>query len=238
MEVSYKAVEIGRKLREIVRIRNRQPLSECIVKLDSELVLDDEQLSTIAEELNVDKVVTDFDMDELIQYEIKPQLKTLGPKYGRHLKAIGEYFNVDINTEIIKATENGGVYKAVIDGADIELTRDDLLVTEKAKEGYVAETNGGVTVVLNTTLNDSLIERGSVREFISKSQNLRKSSGFEVTDHIAITACSDEYIQKVISDNADFIKSELLCDELGFADVSENEFKIDEHKVAVTISKK
>ena len=238
MEVSYKAVEIGRKLREIVHIRNRQPLSECIVKLDSELVLDEEQLSTIAEELNVDKVVTDFDMDSLIQYEIKPQLKTLGPKYGRHLKAIGEYFNVDINTEIMKATENGGVYKAVIDGADIELTRDDLLVTEKAKEGYVAETNGGVTVVLNTTLNDELIERGSVREFISKIQNLRKSSGFEVTDHIAITACSDEYIQKVISDNAEFIKAELLCDSLDFADVSENDFKIDEHKVAVTISKK
>ena len=109
------------------------------------------------------------------------------------MKAIGEYFNIDRNTEIINTIKADGVYKTEIDGAEIELTMDDLLVTEKAKEGYIAETNYGVTVILNTTLNESLIERGSVREFISKVQNLRKSSGFEVTDHIEATALSDGY---------------------------------------------
>ncbi|MBQ5995423.1 MAG: isoleucine--tRNA ligase [Clostridia bacterium] len=237
MEVAYKAVEIGRKLRELVHIRNRQPLSECIVKVDSDIKLDDEQLGTIAEELNVDKVLTDYDMESLIQYEIKPQLKTLGPKYGRHLKAIGEYFCVERNTEIINTIKTDGVYRATIDGAEIELTMDDLLVTEKAKEGYIAETNYGVSVILNTALNDDLIERGSVREFISKVQNLRKSSGLEVTDHIVITAFSDDYIKDVIAKNEDFIKSELLCDSLTLADTSDNEFKIDEHKVNVTITK-
>ena len=237
MEVSYKAVEIGRKLRELVHIRNRQPLSECIVKVDSDIKLDAEQLDTIAEELNVDSVLTDYDMASLIQYEIKPQLKTLGPKYGRHLKAIGEYFNLERNTEIINTIKADGVYKAEIDGADIELTMDDLLVTEKAREGYISETNYGVTVILNTALNDKLIERGSVREFISKVQNLRKSSGLEVTDHIEITADSDDYIKTVITDNADFIKSELLCENLKLDATSENEFKIDAHKVCVSIKK-
>ncbi len=237
MEVAYKAVEIGRKLRELVHIRNRQPLSECIVKVDSDIKLDGEQLGTIAEELNVDKVLTDYDMESLIQYEIKPQLKTLGPKYGRHLKAIGEYFCVERNTEIINTIKADGVYRTTIDGAEIELTMDDLLVTEKAKEGYIAETNYGVSVILNTALNDDLIERGSVREFISKVQNLRKSSGLEVTDHIVITALSDDYIKDVIAKNEDFIKSELLCDSLTVGETAENEFKIDDHKVCVTIKK-
>ena len=237
MEVAYKAVEIGRKLRELVHIRNRQPLSECIVKVDSDIKLDDEQLGTIAEELNVDKVLTDYDMESLIQYEIKPQLKTLGPKYGRHLKAIGEYFCVERNTEIINTIKADGVYRTTIDGAEIELTMDDLLVTEKAKEGYIAETNYGVSVILNTALNDDLIERGSVREFISKVQNLRKSSGLEVTDHIVITALSDDYIKDVIAKNEEFIKSELLCDSLTVGETAENEFKIDDHKVYVTIKK-
>lgn len=237
MEVSYKAVEIGRKLRELVHIRNRQPLSQCIVKIDNGITLKDEELNTIAEELNVDEVLTDFDTQSLICYEIKPQLKTLGPKYGRHLKAIGEYFNIDRNTEIINTIKADGVYKTEIDGAEIELTMDDLLVTEKAKEGYVAETNYGVTVILNTTLNESLIERGSVREFISKVQNLRKSSGFEVTDHIEIVASSDDYITDVITRNADFIKSELLCDSLTFAEGGTNEFNIDDHKVKVDVKK-
>lgn len=237
MEVAYKAVEIGRKLREIVRIRNRQPLSECIIKVENGIKLDEEQLGTIAEELNVDKVLTDYDMESLIQYEIKPQLKTLGPKYGRYLKAISEHFNLERNTEIINTIKADGVYKTNLDGADIELTMEDLLVTEKAKEGYVSETNYGVGVILNTSLNDDLIERGSVREFISKVQNLRKSSGLEVTDHINITASSDEYIKNVIAKNEEFIKSELLCDSLTLADTSDNEFKIDEHKVNVTITK-
>lgn len=238
MDISYKAVEIGRKLREVVHIRNRQPLSLCIVKLENGIELREEELNTIAEELNVDKVVTDFDMGSLICYEIKPQLKTLGPKYGRHLKAIGEYFNVDINTEIINTVKEKGVYSAVIDGTDIELTMDDLLVTEKAKEGYVIDSNAGITVVLNTALDDDLIERGSVREFISKVQNLRKSLKFEVTDHIALVVSSDEYVKSIINKNADFIKSELLCEELAFSeDGAENEFAIDEHKVAVTLKK-
>ena len=114
---------------------------------------------------------------------------------------------------------------------------DDLLVTEKAKEGYSAETNYGVTVILNTTLNESLIERGSVREFISKVQNLRKSSGFEVTDHIEIVASSDDYITDVITRNVDFIKSELLCDSLTFAECGANEFNIDDQKVKVDVKK-
>lgn len=238
MEVSYKAVEIGRKLREVVHIRNRQPLSECIIKLDTEIKLKEEELNTIAEELNVDKVITDFDMAELICYEIKPQLKTLGPKYGKHLKAIGEYFNVDINSQIMSDIKSNGIYKTVIDGTEIELTADDLLVTEKAKEGYVIDTNGGITVVLNTTLNADLVERGSVREFVSKVQNLRKTLKFEVTDHIKVTVSADEYIEGVVSKNAEFINSELLCEELSFSsDKADNSFSIDEHKVNVGVEK-
>ena len=237
MDVSYKAVEIGRKLRELVRIRNRQPLSQCIVKIDNGIILKEEELNTIAEELNVDAVVTDYDTESLICYEIKPQLKTLGPKYGRYLKAIGEHFNIERNTEIIKTIKSEGVYKTVINDTEIELTMEDLLVTEKAKEGYIAETNFGVTVILNTTLNDDLIERGSVREFISKVQNLRKSSGFEVTDHIEINVTADEYIAGVITKNIDFIKAELLCDSLEFCDCAENEFSIDDHKVKVSVKK-
>lgn len=238
MEVVYKAVEIGRKLREQVRIRNRQPLSEVLLKLENGINLGEEEIQTIAEELNVDNVLTDYEQDSLICYEIKPQLKTLGPKYGKHLKAIGEFFkDIENNTVIINTIKADGVYKTNIDDTDIELTMDDLLVTEKAKEGYVADSNGGVSVVLNTTLDDALIERGSVREFISKIQNLRKSSGFEVTDHIEIVANADEFITEVLKKNEDFVKSELLCESLNFGDTAENEFKIDAHKVCATVKK-
>lgn len=240
MDISYKVVEIGRKLREIVKIRIRQPLGHCIVSFEDDgVTLGDEELRTIAEELNVDEVRTGCDISSLVRYEIKPQLKTLGPKYGKALNAIRSYFNEDINTRIMEAIAADGVYKDVIGGIEVEFTADDLLVTEKACEGYVVESNFGITVALNTVIDEDLLERGYVREIVSKLQNLRKTLGFSVTDHISVSIDCDDRIKSIIDANMSFICSELLAESLSYGHYGEDfvSFDLDTHNVKASINK-
>ena len=175
--------------------------------------INEELRGVIADELNVKKVAYADNAEEYVSYEIKPQLKTLGPKYGKKLGAIRELMVKDA-AAMVQKTKDGGVYSAVIDGEEITLTQDDLLIFVKNKEGFVAQSDYGVTVILETKLTPELIEEGYEREIISKVQNMRKDSGFEVTDHIKLGITGDEEIAAVVKNYGNDIAAVTLADEI------------------------
>ena len=211
MEAVLKVAVLGRAARNQANIKNRQPLSELLIVGGAPI--NEELRGVIADELNVKKVAYADNAEEYVSYEIKPQLKTLGPKYGKKLGAIRELMVKDA-AAMVQKTKDGGVYSAVIDGEEITLTQDDLLIFVKNKEGFVAQSDYGVTVILETKLTPELIEEGYEREIISKVQNMRKDSGFEVTDHIKLGITGDEEIAAVVKNYGNDIAAVTLADEI------------------------
>ena len=211
MEAVLKVAVLGRAARNQANIKNRQPLSELLIVGGAPI--NEELRGVIADELNVKKVAYADNAEEYVSYEIKPQLKTLGPKYGKKLGAIRELMVKDA-AAMVQKTKDGGVYSAVIDGEEITLTQDDLLIFVKNKEGFVAQSDYGVTVILETKLTPELIEEGYEREIISKVQNMRKDSGFEVTDHIKLGITGDEEIAAVVKNYGNDISAVTLADEI------------------------
>ena len=211
MEAVLKVAVLGRAARNQANIKNRQPLSELLIVGGAPI--NEELRGVIADELNVKKVAYADNAEEYVSYEVKPQLKTLGPKYGKKLGAIRELMAKDA-AAMVQKTKDYGVYSAVIDGEEITLTQDDLLIFVKNKEGFVAQSDYGVTVILETKLTPELIEEGYEREIISKVQNMRKDSGFEVTDHIKLGITGDEEIAAVVKNYGNDIAAVTLADEI------------------------
>lgn len=211
MEEVLKVAVLGRAARNQANIKNRQPLSELLIV--GGVKINEELRGVIADELNVKTVKYADDAEEYVSYEVKPQLKTLGPKYGKKLNAIRSLMATDAANMVAK-TKNGGVYTAEIDGEEISLTEGDLLVFVKNKEGFVAESDFGVTVILETALTPELIAEGFEREIISKVQNMRKESGFEVTDHIVLSIKGDDEIASVVRTYGKEIASVTLADSI------------------------
>lgn len=211
MEAVLKVAVLGRAARNQANIKNRQPLSELLIVGGAPI--NEELRGVIADELNVKKVAYADNAEEYVSYEVKPQLKTLGPKYGKKLGAIRELMAKDA-AAMVQKTKDDGVYSAVIDGEEITLTQDDLLIFVKNKEGFVAQSDYGVTVILETKLTPELIEEGYEREIISKVQNMRKDSGFEVTDHIKLGITGDEEIAAVVKNYGNDIAAVTLADEI------------------------
>ena len=211
MEAVLKVAVLGRAARNQANIKNRQPLSELLIVGGAPI--NEELRGVIADELNVKKVAYADNAEEYVSYEVKPQLKTLGPKYGKKLGAIRELMVKDA-AAMVQKTKDYGVYSAVIDGEEITLTQDDLLIFVKNKEGFVAQSDYGVTVILETKLTPELIEEGYEREIISKVQNMRKDSGFEVTDHIKLGITGDEEIAAVVKNYGNDIAAVTLADEI------------------------
>ena len=165
------------------------------------------------DELNVENVELLSKADEYVSYELKPQLKTLGPKYGKNLGAIRQYLSSAEPIELVNTVRNGEKVKFnVPDGSEIEIGEEDLLITLKNKEGYSSDSNGDMTVVLDTTLNEHLIEEGIVAEFVSKVQNLRKDSGLEVVNHIKVEISGDEKLIEILDRKKDNFTKTLLAD--------------------------
>ena len=200
-----KLVVLGRAARNKSNLKNRQPLAKLFYNGRYELPQSLKEL--VEDELNVKSVEVSDTSDGFINYELKPQLKTLGPKYGSLLGAIRGVLQ-ERASEIVAAVKNGDLFKFDAGGRDIELSQDDLLISMKNKEGYSSESDGETTVVLDTSLNDALIFEGVEREIVSKIQNMRKEAGFEVTDHIVI-GYRAEGIAKQVLQNADFLKDVL-----------------------------
>ena len=200
-----KLVVLGRAARNKSNLKNRQPLAKLFYNGRYELP---ESLKELVEdELNVKSVEVSDTSDGFINYELKPQLKTLGPKYGSLLGIIRGVLQ-ERAAEIVAAVKNGNLFKFNANGKDVELSEGDLLISMNNKEGYSSESDGETTVVLDTALNDDLILEGVEREIVSKIQNMRKEAGFEVTDRIVI-GYRAEGIAKQVFEKADFLKDVL-----------------------------
>lgn len=199
MEYLLKLVALGRAARNKANIKNRQPLAKMFVRADGEVELTDELLSLLADELNVKEIERVSDDSNFVGYSLKPQLKTLGPKYGALLGAIRSFFAECDATKIVKTVETGATYKTVINGKEVEFSKDDLLISTENKSGYVAESENGITVILDSNLTDELIGEGIAREIVSKLQTMRKEAGFSVTDHIKVSYEATGKVEEVLT---------------------------------------
>ncbi len=217
MEKVLDIVVMGRAARNASNIKNRQPIGQMYVK--SEFELSDFYKDIIADELNVKDVAFTQDVRSFTTYTFKPQLKTVGPKYGKQLGGIREYLsNLDGNAAMDEL-EAAGALKFDVAGAEVELTKDDLLIEMTQMEGYVSENDHGITVVLDTNLTEELIEEGFVREIISKVQTMRKEADFEVMDKINIYIAENDKITDIMSRNKDKIMSEVLANDVIFGKI-------------------
>ena len=212
MENVLAAVVIGRACRNDAAIKNRQPISRMYVKAD--FVLDSFFTDIIEDELNVKEVVFTTDVRDFTSYTFKPQLRTVGPKYGKQLGGIQKTLaSLDGNTAMDELNEKGMLSFTVGD-VTVELTKDDLLITMTQKEGYVSQEDNKITVVLDTNLTEELLEEGFVYEIISKIQTMRKDADFEVMDHIRVSLNGNATLSALASKNAEAICSKVLADEL------------------------
>ena len=212
MDAALKIVVLGRAARNAANIKNRQPIGRMYIKTDIEL--DKYYVDIITDELNVKVAEFKDDVSEYTDYEFKPQLKTVGPKYGKHLKAIQERLKALDGNAAYAELKSEGALKFDDIGDGVELSEEDLLINISQQEGYMSESAGETTVVLETTLSDELIEEGFVREIVSKLQTMRKDAGFEVMDKIFVTYRGDEKLGGVIQRNADEIGHDVLALEI------------------------
>ena len=239
MDKVLEIVNLGRACRSASNVKNRQPLAKVIVCTSKELILDSELKELIKDELNVEDIEILHNADEYVSYELKPQLRTVGPKYGKLLGKIKEYLLSAGSAENVNKVRAGGKLEFDVDGQKVELGEEDLLIGLKNKEGYSSETNGEMTVVLDTVLTNDLIEKGIVKEFVSKIQNLRKESDFEVVNHIKIEISGDDNLTQMLLNYSDAIKKGTLCDELKIGQCGTNEmmFENNSEKICAKISK-
>ncbi|MCI7769170.1 MAG: DUF5915 domain-containing protein, partial [Christensenellaceae bacterium] len=233
MEEVIRVVVLGRAARNQANVKNRQPLQKMYV---TGVNLDDELRALVKDELNVKEVLDTNGENDFVTYEIKPQLKTIGPKYGKLLNKIREHLASVDGCAVVNAVAQG-TYKTVIDGTEVEFSKDDVLVSVKNKEGFSSEVDGDVSVILDTALTGELIEEGVMRELISKIQTMRKEAGFEVTDHITVGYRAEGLLEKVIKDN-DTVKNAVLADKIvDVIDGYTKEWDINDGKITLSVKK-
>ena len=237
MEVVLEAVVIGRACRNTANIKNRQPIGKMYIKAGKEL--SDFYVDIIRDELNVKEAELTDDVSKLTTYSFKPQLKTLGRRFGKKINDVRQILaELDGQAAMAELNEKGTL-TIQVDGQDEALEKDDLLIEAAQMEGYVSDSDHGITVVLDTNLTPELLEEGFVREIISKVQTMRKDADFEVMDHIRVSMQDNDNVQKVIQDNEAQIKSEVLADEVSYdgAKGSVKEWSINGEKVTLGVEK-
>ena len=237
MEELLEIVVLGRACRNTANIKNRQPIGTMYVK--AEKAMDKFYTDIIADELNVKEVKFADDVESFISYSFKPQLRTVGPKYGKLLNGIRTALSEIDGTAAMKELRDNGVLVLDIDGNSVELAEEDLLIETAQSEGYVTETDGETSVVLDTNLTPELIQEGFVREIISKVQTMRKEAGFEVMDKIIVYAKDNDKIMDIMKANQDEIKREVLAENiiLGEAEGYTKEWNINKEAVTLGVSK-
>lgn len=236
MEEVLDIVVLGRACRNTANIKNRQPIGKMYVKADRELK--DFYKGIIEEELNVKDVEFTDNVSAFTAYNFKPQLKTLGRRFGKNIGLVKEILAGLDGSAAMSELETKGTLTVNVDGVDEELSREDLLIESAQCDGYVSDSDYGITVALETTLSEELIEEGFVREVISKIQTMRKDSGFEVMDHIKIYQSGSDKVKSVMEKNADVIKDETLAEEIVFGDYSAmKEWNINGEKVSLGVER-
>lgn len=236
MEYILEVVNLARASRNSANIKNRQPLKTMFIKTD-DAKDDKEVLSIIAEEINVKEVVNVEDDTMFIDYELKPQLKTLGPKYGKLINSIREYLATCDTLKVVNTVKAGETFTCEIDGKQVDLELNDLLISVKNKEGFVATQNGNFTVILDTNLTEELVNEGIAREIVSKVQTMRKDAGLEVVDHIVLGYKASGKVAEIIASD-ESIRQDVLADKVvreldGFT----KEWNINDNEVVLSVKK-
>lgn len=210
-------VVLGRAARNSANIKNRQPIGNMYVKAEN--VLSPFYVEIIEDELNVKAVEFKDDVEEFVSYSFKPQLKTVGPKYGKLLGKIKESLSNLDGHKAMQELNADGALNFDFDGEKVVLGREDLLIETAKNDNFVTEADNKVTVVLDIRLDDALLEEGFVRELISKIQTMRKEAGFEVVDHIVLSQSGNDRIAEIIKKNEAVIKNDTLADEIVYNNV-------------------
>ncbi|HIZ43733.1 MAG TPA: isoleucine--tRNA ligase [Firmicutes bacterium] len=237
MDHVLKVVVLGRACRNTANIKNRQPIGKMFVKAPFDMK--EYYKEIVEDELNVKEAVFTDDVREFTSYTFKPQMRTVGPKYGKLLGQIKQALaSLDGNRAMDELNEKG-VLALLVGGTEVDLTRDDLLIDTAQKDGYVSEEDKDLTVVLDTNLTPELLEEGFVREIISKVQTMRKEAGFEVTDHINLYQDENEKISEILKKYTDEIKSEVLAEQISIGKVAgyEKDWNINGEHVMLGVEK-
>lgn len=230
-------VVLGRAARNAANIKNRQPVAKMYVKAEN--TLDKFYVQIVEEELNVKSVEFTDEVESFVTYIFKPQLKTVGPRYGKLLGDIKQVLAELDSHKALKELEADGVLRLGIKGEAVELSKEDVLIETAQGESFISESNSRVSVVLDIRLTPELINEGFIRELISKVQTMRKEAGFEVTDHIVFSQSGNEKIAAIIKANVEMIKSEVLADEIrtGETEGFTKEWNLNGEHVILSVSK-
>ena len=237
MEELLKVVVLGRAARNTANIKNRQPIGTMFVKAEKEM--DTFFTDIIADELNVKEVKFAKDVESFISYSFKPQLRTVGPKYGKLLGGIRQALSEIDGSKAMQELKSTGLLTLDINGNKVELSEEDLLIETAQTEGYVTETEGDISVVLDTNLTPELIEEGFVREIISKIQTMRKEAGFEVMDKICIYVKDNDKIVEIMKEHQDEIMKDVLAENVvtGETEGYVKEWNINKEKVTLGVTR-
>ena len=239
MEEVLNIVVLGRAARNSSNIKNRQPLKKVFVCSETASVLPAELSDIAKDELNVKELEYLTKANEFITYTLKPQLKTLGPKYGKMLGSVKKFLSTCNADEVVATVREGKTYKTEFEGNEFEFTADDLLISSESKEGFASESGNGMTVVLDTEVTPELKLEGNVREIVSKIQTMRKEAGFEVTDHINVYYKADGEVKEAFEKGKDKIMTVVLAETLteGENEGYTQEIDVNGEKATVTIAK-
>ena len=241
MQLAQKLTSLALSLRQREKIKVRQPLQKMMIPLNQSTVTRaaiEPIKELLASEINVKEIVLLEDASSVIVKEIKPNFKTLGPKYKPQMKAIAGAI-AQLSQADISNIEQNGEYTLYVDGEVINLSLEDVLITNKDIEGWLVATSGSYTVALDITLSESLVNEGIARELVNRIQNFRKDSGLEVTDKILLNIEGDEAIEKAVLQNREYIMNETLCERLEFKETFEPSLEIyfDSYQAKLSLNK-
>ena len=236
MDLAYKIVKLGRSARNSANIKNRQPLSEMLISVNT---LPEYYADIVKEELNVKKVELGAEMSDYVNFEIKPNLPVLGKEYGKLIPKIKEEIAKKNQMDLANKVKNGGVEQILIDDTEISLNSENLLITMQGKEGFAFSGEGEIGVVLDTHITPELKEEGFLREVLSKVQNMRKDKGFEVLDNIVLYVSGNETIENVVKKYEDTIKHDTLALDVKYNEAREyyTETNINGENVNIDVEK-
>ncbi len=239
MDLTYKFTELGRAARNLSNIKIRQPLAKLfITDANGKVDLTAEMLEQIKDELNVKEIVENENLSQFVNYSLKPQLKTLGPKYGKNINAIRQYLAEADAKSILDSVANGGTYTFEVNGVKIELTEGDIISSVSEKEGYSSVASESMAAVLDTHITPELLVEGIAREFVSKVQAMRKCTDFEVTDRIVIEIAGDKELIDTIMSQKDSIMQDILTTDIIVGNFeSDDVFEYNNQKLFVKIKK-
>ena len=237
MDELLAVVVLGRACRNTANRKNRQPLAKMYVKAAE--TLDGIYTDIIADELNIRQVEFTDDISGFISYTFKPQLKVVGPKYGKLVGGIRGYLSSLDGAKAMEELKSQGSLKFEVQGTQVVLAEEDLLIETAQMEKYVSDSYGEVTVVLDVELTEDLIEEGFIREIVSKVQTMRKEAGLEVTDKIRVSAAGNERIEKLMQSHEEEICREVLAEKMGLGDTSgyEKSWNINSEKVTLGVER-